>query len=257
MADWNPELYARYADERLRPVVDILARVPLAKAARILDVGCGAGASTAPLVEHFAGSEVLGIDTSPAMIDKARQTVPGARFEIADGASFGSDTPFDLVFSNATLQWIPDHQRLLPHLMGLLAPEGVLAVQMPDTLDEPSHVLMREVAAEPPFAAALAGAEGARTRLLSFEATWDALAPSASTIEQWRTTYVHPFDGVGRIVEMLRSTGLKTFLDPLGEADRAAFLARYEARLAAAYPATADGHVLFRFPRRFFVAVRA
>lgn len=257
MADWNPELYARYADERLRPVVDLLARVPLAKAAHILDVGCGAGASTAPLVEHFAGAEVLGIDTSPAMIDKARQTVPGARFEIADGASFTSDTPFDLVFSNATLQWIPDHQRLLPHLMGLLAPGGVLAVQMPDTLDEPSHVLMREVAAEPAFAAALAGAEGARTRLLSFEATWDALAPAASTIEQWRTTYVHAFDGVGRIVEMLRSTGLKTFLDPLGEADRAAFLARYEARLTAAYPATADGRVLFRFPRRFFVAVRA
>ena len=256
MSDWNPELYARFADERARPIVDLLARVPLANPARIVDLGCGAGASTAPLLARWPLAEVLGIDTSPAMIEEARAKVPGARFEIADGAEWAPREPVDLVFSNATLQWIPDHATLLPKLMGWLAPGGVLAVQMPDNLAEPSHALMREVAAEAPFAALLAQAAGARTALLSVAETWEVLAPRAVTIEQWRTTYVHPLQGATKIVEMVRSTGLRPFLDPLGEAMRGEYLARYTALVAAAYPATADGRVMFRFPRLFFVAVK-
>jgi trans-aconitate 2-methyltransferase len=256
MADWNPELYARFADERARPIVDLLARVPLAAPARIVDLGCGAGASTAPLVARWPQADVVGIDTSPAMIEEARGKVPGAHFEIADGAVWAPGAPVDLVFSNATLQWIPDHRMLLPKLMGWLAPGGVLAVQMPDTLDEPSHALMRAVAAEAPFAAALEQAAGARTPLLSYEETWDVLAPHAATVEIWRTTYVHPLQGAGQIVEMVRSTGLKPFVDPLDDGLRSEFLARYTARVAAAYPATADGRVMFRFPRRFIVAVK-
>jgi trans-aconitate 2-methyltransferase len=255
MSDWNPELYARFADERARPVHDLLARVPLEAPARIVDLGCGAGASTAPLLARWPRADVLGIDTSPAMITEARGHVPGARFEIADGASFTPEAPVDLVFSNATLQWIPDHQRLLPRLMGWLRPGGVLAVQMPDSLDEPSHAAMRAVAAEPDFAARLADAAGARTKLLGDVETWDVLAPSCVAIDLWRTTYVHPLEGASRIVEMVRSTGLRPFLDPLDEAGRADYLARYTARVAAAYPPTRDGRVMFRFPRRFLVAV--
>lgn len=256
MSDWNPELYARFAEERVRPVHDLLARVPLAAPARVLDLGCGAGASTAPLVARWPQADVVGIDTSPAMIAEARAKVPGARFAIADAATFEPDAPLDLVFSNATLQWIADHRRLLPRLMGRLRPGGMLAVQMPDNLDEPSHASMRAVAAEAPFAALLADAAGARTQLLTFEETWDVLAPHAATIDLWRTTYVHPLAGAARIVEMVRSTGLRPFLDPLDDGLRAEFLARYTTRVAAAYPATADGHVMFRFPRRFVVAVR-
>ena len=256
MSDWNPELYARFSDERARPVHDLLARVPLAAPDRIVDLGCGAGASTAPLVARWPRAQVLGIDTSPAMIEEARGKVPGARFEIADGAVWAPEAPVDLVFSNATLQWIPDHRALLPKLMSWLAPGGVLAVQMPDNLDEPSHALMREVAAEAPFAATLEQAAGARTKLLSYEETWDVLAPDAATVDIWRTTYVHPLMGAGKIVEMVRSTGLRPFLDPLDAELQAAFLARYTARVAAAYLATADGRVMFRFPRLFFVAVK-
>ena len=256
MSDWNPELYARFADERAWPVHDLLARAPLTNPRRIVDLGCGAGASTAPLVARWPGAEVVGIDTSPAMIAEARGKVPGARFEIADGAVWAPEEPVDLVFSNATLQWIPDHRSLLPKLMSWLAPGGVLAVQMPDTLDEPSHALMRAVAAEAPFAAALEQAAGARTKLLSFEETWDVLVPHAETVDLWRTTYVHPLMGATKIVEMVRSTGLRPFLDPLDAGLQAAFLARYTARVAAAYPETADGRVMFRFPRLFFVAVK-
>ena len=256
MADWNPALYARFADERARPVADLLARVPLDAPKRIVDLGCGAGASTAPLVARWPEAEVVGIDTSPAMIEDARAKVSGARFEIADGAVWEPEAPVDLVFSNATLQWIPNHRSLLPKLMGWLAPGGVLAVQMPDNLDEPSHASMRAVAGEAPFAERLAEAAGARTTLLGWEELWDVLAPLAATIDPWRTTYVHPLQGASKIVEMVRSTGLRPFLDPLDEEMRAAFLARYEARVAAAYPPTADGRVMFRFPRLFFVAVK-
>lgn len=256
MADWDPTLYARFSEERARPVGDLLARVPLAAPRRIVDLGCGAGASTAPLVARWPQAEVLGIDTSPAMIAAARTAVAGARFEIADVATFEPAAPVDLLFSNAALQWLPDHATLLPRLMGLLAPGGVLAVQMPETLDEPSHAAMRAVAADPPFATVLAEAAAARGALLSFEATQDVLAPHAATIEQWRTTYVHPLADLAALAEMLRSTGLKPFLDPLDAAGRAAFLARWRARVAPAYPPTADGRVLYRFPRRFVVAVR-
>lgn len=255
MADWNPALYARFSDERARPVGDLLARVPLGRANRVVDLGCGAGASTAPLVGRFPQADVLGIDTSPAMIEAARSAVPAARFALADVATWTPEAPIDLLFANAVLQWLPDHAALLPRLIGLLAPGGVLAVQMPDNLDEPSHAAMREVAAGAPFAGVLADAAGARAELLSFEATQDALAPFAATIDQWRTTYVHPLAGIGKVAELLRSTGLKPFLDPLDEAGRADFLARWTAKIAPAYPATADGRVLYRFPRRFLVAV--
>lgn len=256
MSDWNPALYARFADERARPVGDLLARVPLAAPRTVVDLGCGAGASTAPLLEHWPDADVLGIDTSPTMLEEARARVPGARFALADVATWTPEAPVDLLFSNATLHWVPDHATLLPRLMGLLAPGGVLAVQMPDNLAEPSHALMREVAAEAPFAEALREAAGARASLLSFEETFDALAPASARVEIWRTTYVHPLDGPEKIVEMVRSTGLKPFVDPLDDASRAAFLARYGERIAAAYPRTAAGSVLFRFPRVFFVAVK-
>lgn len=256
MADWNPTLYARFADERARPVADLLARVDLDAPKRIVDLGCGAGASTAPLLARWPDADVLGIDTSPAMLEKARAAVPGARFERADVATWAPDAPVDLLFSNATLHWVPDHTTLLPRLMSRLAPGGVLAVQIPDNLDEPSHALMREVAAEPPFADPLRDAAGARTALLSLEETYDALAPAAAHVEIWRTTYVHALAGPEAIVEMVSSTGLRPFVDPLPEDLRATYLARYGEKIAKAYPACADGRVLFRFPRLFWLAVR-
>lgn len=256
MSDWNPALYARFADERARPVADLLARVPLDAPRTVVDLGCGAGASTAPLRARWPNADVLGLDTSPAMLDKARAAVPGARFAEADVAAWVPTAPVDLLFSNATLHWIADHATLLPRLMGFLAPGGVLAVQMPDNLDEPSHALMRAVAAEPPFAEILRDAAGARAEILSFAGYHDALAPAAAHVDLWRTTYVHPLAGPEKIVEMVSSTGLKPFVDPLDGEIRAAFLARYGAEIAKAYPRTASGAVLFRFPRLFMVAVK-
>lgn len=256
MSDWNPALYARFAGERTRPIVDLLAHVPLDAPKTIVDLGCGAGASTAPLRARWPSADILGIDTSPAMLEKAATVVPTARFVQADVATWTPDAPVDLLFSNATLHWIPDHARLLPRLMSHLAPGGVLAVQVPDNLAEPSHALMRTIAAEPPFVEHLRNADAARATLLSVEETFDALSPVSDHIEIWLTTYVHALADPDTIVEMVTSAGLKPYVDPLDDDLRAAFLERYRRGIAAAYRPTASGRVLFRFPRRFVVAVR-
>ena len=171
-------------------------------------------------------------------------------------AQFVPEPAPDLLFANAVLQWLPDHATLLPGLARRLAPGGCLAVQMPDTLEEPSHRLMRAVAAEPPFAETLAAAAASRTRLGSIR-DYDAwLTAAGCTVEIWRTTYVHPLAGHRGIVEWVKGTGLRPYLAPLDTQAQAAFLARYEQALADAYPPQPDGRVLLPFPRLFVVARR-
>src|SRR5208337_2964693 len=156
----------------------------------------------------------------------------------------------------AVIQWIPDHERLLPQLVGKLARSGSLAVQTPDNLDEPSHRLMRQVAADGPWAAKLEGASKARAARHAAEWYFRLLKAHASRVEVWRTTYFHPLAGARAVVEWVKGAGLRPFIDPLEPAEREAFLARYEAEVAKAYPAEADGIVLLPFPRLFFVATR-
>jgi len=255
MADWNPALYRRFEDERTRPAAELLARVPLSAPRLAVDLGCGPGNSTELIVQRYPDATVIGTDNSPAMVEAARQRLPGVAFELSDIAAWQPAEPPDLVYANASLQWVPDHTRLLPRLLGTLAPGGVLAVQVPDNLDEPTHVLMRETAAEPRFAAALGDADKLRARVLSLAACYDLLAPLAE-VDIWGTIYQHPMADAAAIVQWLRSTGLRPFLDPLGPALQAEFLAAYQRRIEAAYPARADGRRLLAFPRLFIVARR-
>jgi trans-aconitate 2-methyltransferase len=146
MADWNPALYTRFEDERTRPAAELLARVPLDAPSLAYDLGCGPGNSTALIAARFPGAEVVGLDTSPAMLESARARLPDLAFAQADAATWTPDRAPDLIYANAVLQWLLDHATLLPRLFGLLAPGGVLAVQMPDNLAEPTHRLMRAVA---------------------------------------------------------------------------------------------------------------
>jgi trans-aconitate 2-methyltransferase len=254
-SDWNPTLYDRFADERERPSRELLARVPLSEPAEVVDLGCGSGLSTAPLVERFPAARVLGIDTSPAMLEKARKAVPQATFEIGDIANLRPDTAVDLLFANAALQWLPDHQHLIPRLVSLLAPGGVIAVQMPDNLEEPSHRGMRQAAVMGPWEAKLAAAEAARQPLLSVDTTYDLLA-DCRLVDLWTTTYEHVMDDHDAIIAWFKSTALRPYLDPLDEGEREEFLAAYRERLVATYPPQRNGKVLLHFPRRFFVAVK-
>ena len=252
---WSAAQYAKFEEERTRPVGDLMARVRVAHARRVADIGCGPGNSTEVLRARFADAEVVGIDSSPDMVAAARKRLPGIAFEVADIEGWWG-SGFDVILANAVIQWIPDHEALLPALVGKLAPEGALAVQMPDNLDEPSHRLMREVAAEGPWAAKLAGAAKARALRRSADWHFRLLRRHAARVDIWRTVYFHPLRGAHAIVEWVKSAGLRPFIDPLEEGEREAYLARYEAAIADAYPAEADGTVLLPFPRLFFVATR-
>jgi len=256
MADWNPALYSRYEDERTRPAQELLARVPLASPRRVVDLGCGPGNSTELLVQRYPDAQVTGIDTSQAMLESARQRLPGVAFALGDIANWQPEGAPDLIYANAALQWVPGHEVLFPRLFGLLAPGGVLAVQMPDNLDEPSHRLMREVAAEPAFVGAIGDASRLREPRRPIADYYDLLAKDAVQVDAWHTVYQHRMESAGAIVEWVSATGLRPFVDPLNAELRTRFLADYERRIDAAYPPRADGRRLLAFPRLFIVARR-
>jgi trans-aconitate 2-methyltransferase len=253
---WSAAQYVRFEDERNRPIHDLLAAVPRDAAATAIDIGCGPGNSTERLQQRFPQARVRGFDSSSDMVAAARKRLPGIDFSVADIAGWQGDDRFDVILANAVLQWLPDHAALLPRLMARLTPGGVLAVQVPDNLDEPAHVLMRETAAGGPWAAKLAEAGAARAP--RHDAAWycDRLSPLAARVDIWRTTYYHRLADASAIVEWFKGTGLRPFLDPLTPDERTAYLARYLDAVAQAYPPLADGGVLLPFPRLFFIAVR-
>jgi trans-aconitate 2-methyltransferase len=256
LSGWSPSQYLTFADERTRAARDLLAQVPLTEARRVYDLGCGPGNSTALLIERFKDAAITGIDNSGAMLEAAREACPGAGFAHGDLAQWAPDDVPDLLFSNAAFQWVPDHLGVMARLAGHLPEGGVLAVQMPDNLREPSHALMQAVAEEGLWAEQLKAAAGAREVLPAADGYYARLKPLFTRLDIWHTDYNHPLDGVDGIISWLMATGLRPYVDPLCPKERTAYLAEYRARLAETYPAQADGKVLLRFPRLFIVGVR-
>jgi trans-aconitate 2-methyltransferase len=254
---WSAKQYIAFEDERTRPVRDLLAALPPIDARSVIDVGCGPGNSTEVLAARYPEARVAGIDSSPDMIAAARRRLPQVIFAVDDVQDRKLGGPFDVILANAVLQWVPHHETLLPQLIGKLAPTGGLAVQMPDNLDGPAHRLMRQIAAEGPWAAKLADAATARTPLAGLDWYYELLRPLCAKLDFWRTTYYHSLSGgAAAIVEWFKGSGLRPFIDPLNDAERGAYLKRYTAAIADAYPALADGSVLLPFPRVFMVAIR-
>jgi len=253
---WSAAQYVKFEEERTRPVRDLVTRIPLGRVSSAADIGCGPGNSTEVLRERFPDARIVGVDSSADMIEAARKRMPDVDFKIADLRDWRADGPLDIILANAVLQWLPDHEALLPALLARLKPGGALAVQTPDNLDEPSHRLMREVASAGPWAAKLKDAAKARAVQHGAEWYFRLLRAHARHVDIWRTTYYHPLAGARAIVEWVKGTGLRPFVDPLAANEREAYLARYEAAIAKAYPAEPDGTVLLPFPRLFFVATR-
>ena len=254
---WSAKQYVAFEDERTRPARDLLAAIPAVEARSVIDIGCGPGNSTELLVERFADATVRGVDSSSDMIDAARKRLPSLQFDTVDIGIWSERGPFDVIFANAVLQWLPDHAALLPSLVGKLSEGGSLAIQMPDTLEQPSHRLMREVATSGPWASKLADAAGQRTEIASASDYYSMLRPHCARVDVWRTTYHHPLaDGASGVVEWFKGSGLRPFLGPLEAGERAEFLQRYLAAIEQAYPALEDGSVLLPFPRLFIVATR-
>lgn len=254
---WSASQYVQFEDERTRPVRDLVAAIPTASARRVVDVGCGPGNSTEVLAARYAQAEVTGLDSDADMIAAARKRLPGLRFDIAEVSQWTDAGPWDVILANAVFQWVPDHARLFPSLVGKLAPGGSLAVQMPDNLNEPPHLLMRETALQGPWAPKLAAAADARTALASERWYYELLKPHCARVDIWRTIYQHPLKGgPAAVVEWFKGSGLRPFLAPLDAAEQADYQARYEAALAKVFPPMADGTVLLPFPRVFIVATR-
>ncbi|QQO08795.1 methyltransferase domain-containing protein [Breznakiella homolactica] len=254
MPAWDPSQYLKFQRERTQPAIDLAARISLGSPKKVLDVGCGPGNSTAVLAERFPGAEIIGIDNSPDMIQSARKKMPAVRFECVDAAgnlaSLGGG--FDVVFSNACIQWIPDHRGLLPRLMGLLAPGGVLAVQTPMNYKEPIHIIIEE----------MIGSKKWKTHITNPRVFYnllpgdyyDLLSGISGNVSLWETTYYHILQSHEDIMEWYRGTGLRPYLEALPEDLRPGFESDVFRRVAEAYPVQENGSVIFRFPRFFFTA---
>jgi len=251
---WDPEQYLRFGEERLRPALDLLARVAHPGPRRVVDLGCGAGSAMPALRARFPDASLRGVDGSPAMLAKARAA--GFETEKADIAQWSPAEPVGVLFSNAALHWLPDHVTLFPRLLRTLAPGGgVLAVQMPHMHAAPVRAAQDRLAAEGPWADRL---QGVRSAPPVPDAAWyyDLLAPQTAALDIWRTEYLHVLRGEDTVARWAMGSSLRPYLDALeGETElRDGFLAAYAAETRRAYPSQADGAVLLPFRRLFIVA---
>ncbi|MCB2117362.1 MAG: methyltransferase domain-containing protein [Rhodobacteraceae bacterium] len=251
--DWNPESYARFGGLRLRPALDLLAHVGKLPGGGIVDLGCGNGAAGPALRARFAPErKIIGIDASPAMLTAAEGAGKYDILSEADAARWVPEAPVALIFSNAALQWLPEHEVLMPRLASHLAPGGVLAVQMPRQYGAPSHRFLRDFASEMfPDRFDLA----AWRAPVSTPVEYQRMLTPHGRVDVWETEYVQRLDPVAEghpVRRFTESTAMRPFLDRLTAAEARDFVARYESALAAAYPVEPDGSVLFPFRRLFF-----
>jgi trans-aconitate 2-methyltransferase len=255
---WDPLQYQRFEAERDRAAQDLLARLPNDLAPReIWDLGCGAGQHAIQLQRRHPEAVVHGLDSSAAMLVQARAAAPDIDWRQGDLAEWRPEIPPDLIFANASFQWVPDHAALFPQLAQALAPGGVIAVQVPMAHESVQHTIMREVAGHGPWAGRLAGI-GTIAPLLPAEGYYDLLVRDCADIDIWGTRYLHVLGGRDPVLEWMKGTALRPYLSAL-EDDvpmRRAFLSALGARLAEAFPARPDGSALFPFARLFLVARR-
>ncbi|QBX79746.1 trans-aconitate 2-methyltransferase [Citrobacter tructae] len=250
MADWSPTLYLQFGSERSRPAAELLGRVALENVRTVADLGCGPGNSTALLHHRWPLAKITGVDSSPNMLNEARVALPNCHFVEADIGAFEVEQPLDLLYANASLQWVPDHYELFPHLVSQLKRNGVLAVQMPDNWLEPTHVLMREVAYEQGYP------DRGRAPLPGVHAYYDILTEAGCDVDIWRTTYYPIMDSHQSIIDWVSATGLRPWLQDLSESEQRNYLARYHELLQEQYPLQENGKILLAFPRLFIVAKR-
>jgi trans-aconitate 2-methyltransferase len=281
---WDPDQYRRFASHRLRPALDLAARLEGLEPRTVYDLGCGTGEITRILAQRWPTARVRGIDSSEAMLGKARAAATddreGLTFELGDLAAWTPAEPGDLLFSNAAYHWIPNHRAVFPHLLDALAPGGAIAVQMPMSWDLPSHRAMREVlefgrsGGTPPsvVSTTLSGVDvGAEDRgfgrralreamgrkpLLDTAEYYDLLRTRATEVDIWETEYLQSLEGEDAVLEWVSGTGLRPILEGLTGDERDAFLERYRGRLRELYPRRADGRTLYPF-RRLFLYARA
>jgi trans-aconitate 2-methyltransferase len=252
---WNPQQYLKFSGHRLRPAVDLLMRIPDFQVASVADLGAGAGNVTKLIKERWPEAVVAGVEGSAEMVAAGRKAAPGIEWLHQDLASWRPAQKYDVVYSNAALHWLPDHEALFPALMDKVEPGGILAVQMPRNFGAPSHLLIAETAVSGPWRSQLehlvtpppVEAPGFYHSLL---------APQSENIDIWETEYLQILEGENPVKEWTKGTWLTRYLDVLKGDDKAAFETAYGERVAKAYPRNSAGQTLFPFRRLFIVAQR-
>lgn len=256
MTNWNAAHYLKYGDERTRAAADLAARIKLDAPNTIVDLGCGPGNSTQVLRTRWPHSDVLGIDNSSEMIETARESFPEQDWLLADASDWVPADPIDLVYSNAALQWIPNHEVLMRQLLTMIAPGGALAFQIPSSTYATVRNLIHEISRDSAWTERMDGPRNALTmEPPSFY--YDVLVANATSLDIWETEYDHVMESKGSIVDWIASTGLRPFLAALDDDhERNAFLTELHRRVSLAYESRADGKVLYPFRRTFVIAYR-
>ncbi|MBX7161239.1 MAG: methyltransferase domain-containing protein [Acidimicrobiia bacterium] len=249
---WNPDRYLRFKEQRFAPFDDLVDLVETKPEMKVVDLGCGTGELTRRLADSLTGADVVGVDSSTAMLERSREFErEGLRFEHGDLAAYPGR--FDLVVSNAALHWVDDQADIVASVFAMLAPGGQLAVQVPANHDHPSHTLARDVAASEPFSDALGGWNRGRPVLDPEEYATLLWQLGAVDVVAFQKVYLHELESSDAIVEWMRGTGLLAYLERLPEALREPFVAEYRRRIAQRFPGSP---VLFTFNRTFFCARR-
>ncbi len=250
---WDPTQYLAFGDERLQPALDLLSRIPLDSPETVLDLGCGPGNVTRELKGRWPNAAFTGVDSSSEMLERAREQDPGIEWIEDDLNDWRPQTPVDLLYSNATLHWLDEHDKLFPRLMKYLAPGGYLAVQMPRNWLAPSHTCVTVAVHAGPWRELL---EPLLRPFPTHEPSfyYEALSPVSNSLAIWETEYCQILEGDNPVAEFVKGTQLKRFLDALDEPERSEFEDEYRKRILAAYPKRLDGKTLFTFRRIFILA---
>ncbi len=256
MHSWNATTYLQFKNERTRSAVDLASRIPLDDPKTVLDIGCGPGNSTAVLRGRFPTAKIIGIDSAPDMIAKAKETYPDLTFLCMDADQYiaTTDERYDVAFSNACLQWLPDHKALLPKWLSLVKTGGVLAVQMPNNYNEPIHQIIETLTTSDAWRPRFRVMR--EKTVLSATEYYDCLVENAAHVDLWETAYYHTLSSHQDLLEWYRGTGLRLYLEQLNDDMKTDFENDFLAAVKKTYLIQADGTILFRFPRLFFIATK-
>lgn len=256
MSDWDSKQYLKFKKERTQPSVDLVNSLKTENIKRIIDIGCGPGNSTRVLKNKFPNAQVIGTDLSPNMIETAKKENPDIEFMLFDAANDFEklNGKFDVIFSNACIQWVPNHKKLLTDMMSVLADGGMIAVQVPLTAEQDMHNVVNAVANQPKWKEKLCNARTFYT-LADFE-YFNILSEIANDFKIWKTIYYHRLPSHQSVLEWYRSTGLKPYFDKLNNEEGIAFEKDILDEIASQFPVRKNGEVILRFPRLFFTAVK-
>jgi trans-aconitate 2-methyltransferase len=256
MNDWNPDLYMQFSSERTQPSIDLIGRIHHSEPKSIIDIGCGPGNSTQVLVNRWPKSQITGLDSSTAMIKKAKQDYPNQEWIVADALTYKPQIKYDIVFSNAVIQWIPNHEKLLTRFHGILTDNGIMALQIPLFWDMPLGEIINYTAKDVRWKTKTESVSSLFT-IHDYSFYYDQLSELFNSIEMWETHYIHIMNSHIAILEMIRSTGLKPYLERLDDdSEKHEFEEDVLKQIKIAYPTQKNGKVLLPFKRLFTIGYK-